>query len=144
MNRKIVILLSFIFFTSMSCKDNSVNSDQLECNQKIIIDNSLLENSPNDKFEFINVELSKNCLNIIIEYGGGCGIVESNLIAPEMVMKSNPPQMNVRLSFYNEDASCYKRGKEEISFDLSSINKFGLGEIILHLQNWEKSILYTY
>ena len=143
MNNKSLILLSFIFFTLISCKDNSLNSNQSDCDQKIIINNSLYKNSPNDIFEFINVEIENNCIIILIEYGGGCGEVEFKLIDSEIVAKSNPPQRDIRLSFKDDD-DCEALIRKEITFDLTPIQIVGTNKVYLNILNWDKGILYTY
>ena len=136
-------MLSIFILALLSCKDKSVNSETLSCDQVIISDDSLYEHSPNDSYEFKNVEIIHNCLNITIEYGGGCGEVEFNLIDSELVMESYPPQRNIKLSFKDEDY-CKALIRKQVSFDLTPIQIIGINKVILHLDNWEKAISYTY
>ena len=125
---------------------NSVEPEKLNCDKDIIIDNNLFVNAPNDSLKFLNVELSQDCLKLTVEYGGGCGNIEFQLIASELIMKSNPPQMNIRLSFLNEDDTCFKVGRSEISFDLTPIKNLDLidNKVILHLAKWDKAISYSF
>ncbi len=132
-----ILVLAFI----SSC--NSVSPEQLNCDKKIIVDNILFENAPNDSSDFDNVEIVKNCLKITVFYSGGCGNVEFNLVASEMIMESYPPQMNIRLSLKDED-HCKAYIMKEISFDLSPIHTLVSNQVILHLENWDEVILYRF
>ena len=143
MNNKIIILFISFSFAFLSCNDNTSNPIKLECDQEIIVDNTSFENSPNDSFEFKNVEIINNCLSITIEYGGGCGTVEVNLIDSEFIEESNPLQRRIRLSFKDED-SCKALISKKVSFSLEPIQIAGENIIILNLTNWEKQILYQY
>ncbi len=122
---------------------DSVNSNQSECDKKIFVDDNLFSNAPNDSFDFINVEIIQNCLKLTIEYGGGCGDIELKLISSEMVMESNPPQINIRLSLKDED-NCKAIIRKEILFDLTPINKLVNDRVILNIDNWDESILYSF
>ena len=60
-----------------------------------------------------------------------------------MVMESNPPQINIRLSLKDED-DCKANIRKEISFDLTPINKLVNDQVILNIKNWDKPILYSF
>ncbi|MCP5062059.1 MAG: hypothetical protein GY936_06305, partial [Ignavibacteriae bacterium] len=70
------VLLALIFLLGLNLSCDSVNPDQLNCDEKILVDRSLFEDSPNDSFDFTSVKIIDNCLNITIQYGGGCGDIE--------------------------------------------------------------------
>jgi hypothetical protein len=143
MDKKTILLSLFLLLIILSCNDKSVNLNKLNCDQNIIIDNTLFENAPDDSFHFKNVEIIGNCLKLTIEYGGGCGNVEIKLIDSGLVMESNPGQRNIRVSFKDEDF-CKALVIKEISFDLSPIQIIGDNKVSLNLSNWNKSILYQY
>lgn len=143
MNKIISSLMMVLSLTFLSCDDFSLSSIKLDCNREIIVDNSLYENSPNDIYNFKSVEIKGNCLNITIEYGGGCGDIELKLIDSEYVMESIPVQRNLRLSFKDEDY-CKALITKKISFDITPIQIQGESTIVLNLANWDEQILYYY
>jgi len=130
---KILLLFIFILGSTSSC--DSVNPDQLNCDEKILVDSSLFEDSPNDSFEFTSVKIIDNCLNITIQYGGGCGDIELKLIDSEMILESYPVQRNIRLSLKDEDY-CKALITKELSFDLTPIQILSYNQIILNISNW--------
>ena len=135
--------LALILLLGLAVSCDSVNLKQSDYDSEILVDNNLFTNAPNDSFDFINVEIIQNCLKFTIDYGGGCGDIELKLISSEMVMESNPPQINVRLSLKDED-NCKANIRKEISFDLTPINKLVNDQVILNIKNWDQSILYSF
>ncbi len=57
--KKLFLLLCLLLIFS-NC-NNSVDSNKNNCEQKIIIDNELYANAPNDSFVFRNVEIDGDC-----------------------------------------------------------------------------------
>ena len=140
---KLIIILSIISIVCVSC-NNSVDPNQNNCEQKIIIDPELYNNSPNDDFDFRDIKIDGDCLVVTIEYGGGCGNVEVKLIDAGVVMESNPVQRNLKVSFKDEDF-CKVLLVREFSFDLTPIRTFGENRVLLNISNWNKEgVLYTY
>ena len=136
-------LLTLILLGGLASSCDSVSPKRLDCDKEILVDKTLFANAPNDPFDFKDVEIIQNCLKLTIQYGGGCGDIELELIDSEIVMKSNPVQRNIRLSFKDTDP-CEAYITKEISFDLTSIQSSEYNQIILNLTNWGESILYSY
>ncbi len=133
----LILLLVYI----LSC--DSVNQEESNCNEEILIDSNLFANAPDDSFSFKSVEINQNCLTLSVEYGGGCGDVEFKLIDSDLVMESTPPQRNIRLSLNDRDY-CKAMITKKLFFDLTPIQVVEGGKIILHLTDWEEQILYNY
>ena len=132
--------MSIVF---VSCS-NSVDSNQNNCEQKVIIEPELYNSAPNDDFKFRDIEIAGDCLKVTIEYGGGCGNVDVKLIDAGVVMESNPVQRNVRVSFKDDDF-CKALIVKEFSFDLTSIRVVGDHRVSLNISNWNGGgILYTF
>lgn len=138
---KYFLALILVLGLAVSC--DSVNSKQSECGAEILVDNNLFTNAPNDSFNFVDIEIIQNCLKITIEYGGGCGDIELKLISSELVMRSNPPQINIRLSLKDED-SCEANIRKEILFNLTPIHELVNNQVILNIKNWDEAILYSF
>ncbi len=138
------LFLLFCLLLIFSNCNNSVDSSQNSCEQKIIVDNELYANAPNDSFVFRNVEIYGDCLSITIEYGGGCGKVEIKLIDSGVIAESNPVQRNVRVSFKDED-SCKALITKKVSFDLTPIRVVGDNKVFLNISNWSGGgVIYIY
>ena len=136
-------LIAIILLLGLATNCDSVNLKQSDCDAEIIVDNNLFTNAPNDSFNFVDIEIIQNCLKFTIEYGGGCGDIELKLISSEMVMESNPPQIDVRFSLKDED-NCKANIRKEILFNLTPIHELINNQVILNIKNWDEAILYSF
>lgn len=115
----------------------------LLCGTPIIINSELFQEAPNDAFRFSNAQIDGDCLELIIQYGGGCGDVELKLIGAEEVAESFPPQRAIRLSLEDNDF-CEALVTDTLRYDLKLARVFGVNEVFLNLEGWNEPILYTY
>jgi hypothetical protein len=92
---------------------------------------------------FTNAEIKGDSLALTIQYGGGCGNIELNLIDADVILESYPVQRNIRLSLKDEDP-CKKLVIKEISFDIVPIRVDGDNTVILNLQGWDGQLTYQY
>lgn len=123
----------------------SCDKSELEkaCSLLAIVDNEQFANAPNDPFGFESVTIDGDCLEVTYSYGGGCEEVVMKLIGREGIMKSDPPQRNIRMSLDDID-NCEALITTSRNYDLTPFRESGGNEIILRLDGWDESINYKY
>ena len=139
---KHLIILLFISLLIVGC-DNSITPEETCSDNKTILSHELFLNGPNDGFLFDEVIIENDCIKLTIQYGGGCGDVEANLIDSEAISKCNPRQRDIRLAFKDND-SCEALITKEYIFDLSPIRIDNVNKILLNLTGWDKQLEYNY
>lgn len=143
MNYKIIIAFMLLAFLFVKCKDSGTDSANTLCDKDIIIEDSLYADMPDDEYFLKSVEISGDCLSITIQYGGGCGNVEAELVGSEAIEKSYPPQREIRLSFKDED-TCEALVNKKFTFNLTPARYIGGKSIILKIKNRSEPVTYNY
>ncbi len=136
-----IIIFLFSLFQIIACCP--VIEDESMCDDKVIIDKNLFDSAPNSSMNITKIEIIGDCLSIDFNASGCNGNSwKVKLIDSEAILKSNPPQRNLRLSLENNElceAIIYKK----ISFDISKLRLTG-SEVILNIVNSEHQIKYIY
>jgi len=114
---------------------------QTDCGFISKISNIELRNAPHDPFQINSNNLTGDCLEIEVRYGGGCGGADFNLIASEDVTSSIPPQRSVVISLKDQD-QCEAIVVKTISFDLTPFQVGNSREVLLIVENLDSPILY--
>jgi hypothetical protein len=141
MKNVLVLILALAVVTACKKKDNPPYDGP--CDQEVVLDEGLYNNGPDDTFFFESVNLSGDCLEVVIQYGGGCGEIELDLIDAEAILESLPVQRNIRVALMDKD-SCEALVTETRSFDLTPLQIGNENKILLNLDGWEDQILYEY
>ncbi len=138
---------SFQFPKAQTLQNDSVSVGN---DFKITIDESKFNAAVVDEFSLLNAFIENDSLKVQIQYGGGCGVAKFELITNGLYMESNPVQLNVLLSFVDED-DCEAAITKWVCFDLSNLaghykNAYQVsdGTIIIHLQNHEPDLTYSF
>lgn len=133
-----VIILSLITFQFCNKDDNSIN-----CDKQVVISSDEYDSAPNDQLTINNLELNDDCLKINFSSSGCSGETwQLKLIDSEVVLYSNPPQRNLRLSLKNEEL-CEAYITKELTFDVKELQVNG-NQILLNITNSDDQILYEY
>ena len=136
MKKYLFILLALIVISA--CK-----KEEMSDKENVIVSKNQFDNASKDPFQFKEVTLTGDCLQVVISYGGGCGDVEALLIDSEGIDDSLPVQRYLRLSFQDEDL-CEALVEKELSFDLKPIQIQDENQIKINLEGWDNPILYSY
>jgi hypothetical protein len=139
------ISLAFLFIAIgfWSCDKNDDNNNANNCDLETLISSDQYSNAPADPLTINRLEIEDNCLKINFSSGGCSGSSwKIKLIDSEAILKSNPPQRNLRLSLKDEEL-CEAWITKELSFDLSKLQLDG-DKVILNITNAGESILYKY
>lgn len=139
---KKLLILTLIGITILSCS-NDDNGNSNSCDLETIISAEQYENAPSVQLNINSLEINGNCLKINFSSSGCSGDTwELKLIDSEVVLKSNPPQRNLRLSLKNQEA-CEAYITKELTFDISNLQVDGK-KVQLNLTNSNDNILYEY
>lgn len=136
------IAIVLVLFMAVSCKtvkavtNNDKKADEVIC--KPIVKDTAAIYGESDEFLLVGAELKGKCLEIEVEYSGGCGGDEWTLAWTGSLMKSLPPKANIYLHLKDNDA-CREVVRKKVSFDISSIYN---GEVILLLKNFRGDLTY--
>ena len=141
--KKIYFVFGLVLFAFFACKTvkhdskNHINKNEdLIC--KPIVKDTTSIYGQSDSFLLVGAELKGKCLEIEVEYSGGCGETEWTLIWTGVLMKSLPPKANIYLHLKSND-SCRELIRKKISFDISSIYN---GEVVLLLKDFRGVLTY--
>ena len=137
-----IFFLLFLLGASFGCKTPEPVIEA-QCDKIAIVSNSELRDAPRDPFTLKSIKVEDDCLEITLEYGGGCGEVDFQLIASEDLDDSLPQQRAVILSLKDEDP-CRAINTETISFDLTPLRVDNASEIILAFEFVNAPIYYRY
>ena len=139
----LIIFCSILLSSCNKSENVNIDSPLPECDNSVVVDSDLYQNAPADEFYFQSATIEGNCLKLMVRYGGGCEAVIFQLYDASSIMKSLPLQRNIRLSLEDNDF-CEALVTEELNYDLTPLQVDGYSEVILNLQGYEASLLYSY
>ncbi|REG90096.1 hypothetical protein [Winogradskyella sediminis] len=145
LKKRIYILVLGCVLMNFQCEDSG-NDDAMiiSCGIEVVNDSVLYESAESSYFGVLDSNLEGNCLSVTIS-SSGCDASTwgLTLIDSETITESLPPQRELRLIFYNNEACLAVLEKEEI-FDLVALQVEGANEVVLNIEGLPESILYTY
>lgn len=136
--KHLILILSIIFSLSGCSKEN----DPIDCITTIISNEQYL-NSTSDTFDFKDISIKDGCLNISVNYGGGCGEVSAILVDSGDILESNPAQRKLRLLFTDND-ECEALKKMDFYFDINNLKIDDDNKVLLNFENTDLTVLYEY
>jgi len=141
------LFLIFIILTIFGCSNDddnrNPNPSPNNCELETVISAEQYDKAPSHQLVINNLEIEKNCLKIDFSSGGCDGSTwEIKLIDSEVVLESNPPKRNLRLSLKSKEL-CEAFITKEVTFDISKLQVEG-NKVQLNITNSDKNILYEY
>ena len=95
-----------------------------------------------DFYEIDSLSIKDHCLEILVNYGGGCGGARFELYYTNQVLESMPPQIVLHLAFIDNDP-CRSIVQKKLKFNLEPFKRFAdRGGIYFKIAGTEKSVLY--
>lgn len=139
-----ILFIALLGMMTVSCsKFTKINTTAKNCDVQTIISSELYSSAPADQLDVNSIEIIGDCLKINFSASGCNGESwELKLIDSEVVMKSNPPQRNLRLSLKDTE-ECEAYITKTVFYDISNLQLDG-GKVKLNLTNSDKSVWYTY
>lgn len=137
------LILTLIGLTILSCSKDGDNKSPVNCALETLISTEQYATAPNHQLSINSLTIDDNCLKINFSPSGCSGDTwELKLIDSEVVLKSSPPQRNLRLSVKNEEL-CEAYITKELTFNILNLRLDG-HKVQLNLTNSDKNILYEY
>ena len=129
-NLFILFILASISWSGFYACDNDLSDpsfipgdnepkDRIKC-ESIILSESRFKSVESDEYIINEASIHNDSLMIEVQYGGGCGPTDFELITDGLFMESDPVQLNVILAFDDEDP-CEMAVKRNLCFDLSNL-----------------------
>lgn len=130
-----------VIFGIVACHNDDDN--RTNCDQITIVNAKEYKNAPNHLLTINSLEINDDCLKVNFSSSGCDGHSwEIKLIDSEDVLKSLPPQRNLRLSLKNIEL-CQAVIAKELTFDINNLRVEG-NEVLLNITNSNDQILYKY
>jgi hypothetical protein len=125
-----------------SCDKETDNLSTI-CDQTVIVSKEKYNSAPNDQLTINSTEINADCLEINFASSGCSGSSwEVKLIDSGIILYSNPPQRNLRLSLKNQEL-CDAHIDKEITFDVKDLQISG-NKVLLNITNSGDQILYEF
>lgn len=138
-----LILGTVIICISLTTCDRDNNDISINCEKQVVISAHEYNTAPNDQLEVHKLELNEDCLKINFSSSGCNGDTwVLKLIDSEVILESNPPQRNLRLSL-NNDELCDAYITKDIIVEINDLQVEG-NKVLLNLTNSDLQILYEY
>ncbi|WP_299243300.1 hypothetical protein [uncultured Aquimarina sp.] len=138
-----ILIILIVSFGFLSCNNDDENINPSSCEFETLISSEQFIDAPNDQLTINNLVINDNCLTINFGSSGCSGDTwELKLIDSNVILESDPPQRNLRLSLKNEEL-CDAFITQELSFDISNLKVEG-NQVMLNISNSDDSILYEY
>lgn len=129
-NLLVVVLVPVLALSGLLACDDGLNdslfipgdnepNDKIKC-ESIVISESAFNSAETDEYVITDSRFFNDSLMIEVQYDGGCGPIDFELITDGLFMESNPVQLNVILAFDDEDP-CEMAVKKNLCFDLSNL-----------------------
>ena len=85
-----------------------------------------------------------NNLHLKVLYSGGCKEHTFELLGNGFMMKSLPPQTNIKLLHNSNDDHCRELIKEEHVFNLQPLQYSGNKELVIHIERYQPALSYRW
>ena len=132
-----------LLFMNLQCDDE--DDDKLStCDVAVVQDNSIYETIESDFHSLTTAEIDGDCLSVNISASGCDGTNwVLTLVDSEDIAESIPPQRYLKLALANNEV-CLAVFNKEQSFDLTGLKIDGVSEVLLNIEYFSGSLMYTY
>lgn len=145
MKQLIMCLMLLGVMTGCSLVDGQTNGNgnkPVTERQILIVDQ--WDRYPDDPLLIKDARIVGDSLTLLVSYSGGCKPHGFQLLGSNAIMKSQPPQMNIRVAHNSNDDMCEALITEDLTFSLHPLRQWATtGGIILRLRGWEGELLYA-
>lgn len=142
--KKLKLAIGLILISLFSCSEQE-DTQYLNsiCDQITTVDNSRYKNASSEGFVIRNVQLSGDCLEVVIASSGCSGNTwKVELIDAGRVAESNPEQRDLKIVLDNREM-CTAMVNKTYTFDLRPV-RTQRNVVLLNLEHWDELIPYEY
>ena len=103
-----------------------------------------------DPYKILNAEVKGNELWLELSYGGGCREHEFKLVFNGTPVKRKDQETNIsglvslNLGHNGNQDACRSIVRQNLRFDLKSLQSKDFKHLIIRLKNWENELVYSY
>lgn len=94
-----------------------------------------------DHYGIDSLYIKDQCMEVVVNYSGGCGESEFKLYYTNRIMESMPPKTVLYLTFEDNDP-CRSIVRKGLKFSLEPFKRFDDGGIYFKIYGTDKSVLY--
>lgn len=99
-----------------------------------------LSETQSDHLTIKKAGMKGSTLLVKVQYGGGCEKHGFGILGSKTIMKSFPPQRNIKLLHENHDDHCRALLTKNLKFDIEKLLPKGNKKITLHLTGWKEPL----
>ena len=139
---KFIYLFALLSFAA--CNEKEPTSAQ--CDRALIVSDTNYKNAKDESdFRIKDVSIAGNCMKITYSYGGGCGKIETELVASENHINNTMelPTRKLKLSIDDKD-NCEALITTTEEFDISALQNSNGSNTTIELYKWDSLIQYSY
>jgi len=137
-------LVITLCLTNTQCDDDDLPLPPQVCDYQVLIDAMAYDETIPLNFNFLATQVIDNCLFIEISASGCNGDSwEVELIDSAIVAESSPEQRFLKFKLINEEV-CLAVFDKTYTFNLEPLQVEGSNEIILNIEGYDGSVLYSY
>lgn len=139
----LLALASLLFFFACTPEEPPLVPTDT-CEAILVGENSFL-NADRDPFQFKTAVIDTNCLELVVNYGGGCGIANFELVYFGSLGEGNPRVAPLVLSFDDQDP-CEAARDTTLRFSLIGLQDSNFTQIALDIEGYTPAspLIYTY
>jgi hypothetical protein len=138
----LVILLSLIACSSCRTKQAAV-IEPLPGTKAMILNREFI---PTDQpvFSILSAEIEGDVMSISVNYPGGKGFHDFDLVFNGIMMKSMPPQVNLFVRHSQTEDNCDRIMSDSLKFDIRGLRLGEHGSVIIRLEGYSERLEYLY
>lgn len=152
LNFLLILLASVLLMASCGKKKRMANSEEKTEEvtiptpevEKVIVDENFVPPRENGRFEVERMEMEGDHLKLTVSYSGGCEEHIFHLHSNGKYAKSYPPQITLFLEHIDNNDRCRAMINKELIFDVSNVQYPGTSELMIRLNNTDKTLQYKY
>lgn len=101
---------------------------------------------PTDQPEFsiLSADIEGDIISISVNYPGGKGFHDFDLVFNGIIMKSMPPQVNLFVRHSQTEDNCDRIMSDSLKFDLRGLRLGEHGSVIIRLEGLSERLEYKY
>lgn len=100
-------------------------------------------NAVSDDFLILDVQIFETCLEVLIQYSGGCEGIDVEMVGSGDYAESLPPQLAVRF-IVDDDDPCEALVREHFYFDVTDLRYEGHDELQLNIEGYDFEVIVSY
>lgn len=137
----LIALISLFFF--FACTPEEEPTPTVNTCNTLLVGQSAFLTAPRDAFQFKSALIDSNCLEIVVNYGGGCGTATFDLIYIGAIQKTEPPTAPLVLSFDDQDP-CEAALDTTLRFSLFGLQDSTYTEMVLDIEGYNLGSALNY